>query len=112
MAPPKGHPRYGGRVKGRPSRRVLEFRAAVEESGLNPVEYMLRVMRDPNADPDRRDRMAAAVAPFVHPRLNAVDARVALALVDRSAPAREMTAIEFDTLVLGAGLTEPDEAPP
>ena len=38
-----------------------------------------------------------------------VDARVAFASVIRGEPAREMTEIEFETLVLGAGLTEPDE---
>ena len=29
---------------------------------------MLRIMRDPNADDHRRDEMARAVAPYVHPR--------------------------------------------
>ena len=32
----------------------------------SPLEYMLHVMRDPAADPVRRDRMAIAAAPFVH----------------------------------------------
>ena len=35
---------------------------------LTPLEYMLRIMRDPNEDKDRRMRMAIAAAPFVHPR--------------------------------------------
>ncbi len=35
---------------------------------------MLRVMRDPNADAKRRDAMAQAAAPYVHPKLSAVDA--------------------------------------
>lgn len=33
------------------------------------MEYMLRVMRDPTVEHDRRDRMAKDVAPYVHPRL-------------------------------------------
>jgi phage terminase small subunit len=33
-----------------------------------PLNYMLGVMRDPAADPLRRDRMAIAAAPFVHKR--------------------------------------------
>jgi hypothetical protein len=37
---------------------------------------MLAVLHDPAADPDRRDRMAIAAAPFIHPRLSAVDANV------------------------------------
>ncbi len=34
---------------------------------------MLAVMSDPNADPLRRDKMAIAAAPFMHPRV--ADAR-------------------------------------
>ena len=35
---------------------------------LEPLEYMLKVMNDPKAAEDRRDRMAIASAPFVHSR--------------------------------------------
>lgn len=35
---------------------------------MDPLTYMLTVMRDREADPIRRDRMAIAAAPFVHPR--------------------------------------------
>jgi hypothetical protein len=41
--------------------------------GQSPVEYMLAVMRDESASLDRRDRMAAAAAPYVCPRLAVVD---------------------------------------
>jgi phage terminase small subunit len=34
-----------------------------------PLEYMLRIMRDPTVDPARRDKMAALAAPFCHPRI-------------------------------------------
>ena len=33
---------------------------------------MLRVMRDPTVEPHRRDAMAKAAAPYVHPTLAAV----------------------------------------
>lgn len=36
--------------------------------GMTPLEYMLSVMNDPDADPDRRDRMAQAAAPYMHPK--------------------------------------------
>ncbi|KFI30969.1 terminase [Haematobacter missouriensis] len=36
--------------------------------GMTPLEYMLDVMNDDEADPSRRDRMAMAAAPFVHVR--------------------------------------------
>ena len=44
--------------------------------GINPVEYMLGVMRDPAVEPKRRDRMVVAAALYIHPRLAVVDARV------------------------------------
>ena len=33
-----------------------------------PVDYMLRVMRDPKATPSRRDTMAKSATPYIHPR--------------------------------------------
>jgi len=42
---------------------------AVPEN-LDPLAYMLGVMNDPSAEPERCDRMAIAAAPFVHPRAN------------------------------------------
>ena len=40
---------------------------------ITPLEYMLRIMCDEGADPLRRDKMAVAAAPFMHPRV--ADAR-------------------------------------
>lgn len=37
-----------------------------------PLEYMLRVMRDPTADEKRRDAMAQAAAGYIHPKLSSV----------------------------------------
>src|SRR3954469_11813830 len=39
---------------------------SVEPENLDPLAYMLRVMNDPGAEPERRDRMTIAAAPFVH----------------------------------------------
>lgn len=40
-------------------------------AGLTPLEYMLAVMNDDNVDPNRRDRMAIAAAPFIHAKQEA-----------------------------------------
>lgn len=48
-----------------------------------PLQYMLAVMNDPKAETFRRDRMAIASAPFVHPRV----ADVAKGKKDRQAEA-------------------------
>jgi hypothetical protein len=37
-----------------------------------PLDYMMRIMRDPATEPQRRDAMAKAAAPYVHPTLAAV----------------------------------------
>ena len=73
----KGHPKTGGRIKGTPNRKTVEKRFAEEQarkisSDLEPLEYMLEVMRDPTAHQTRRDMMAKAAAPYRHPQLQAV----------------------------------------
>lgn len=62
-----------GRKNGSKSRRTQEVAAAAVASGETPLEYMLRVMRDEGADTRRRDAMAQSAAPFIHPRLAAVE---------------------------------------
>ena len=48
-----------------------EIRKAARASGMKPLEYMLFVMNDDGAEPERRDRMAIAAAPFMHARAEA-----------------------------------------
>ena len=65
---------FGGRTKRTPNRKTVEKRLAEEQarkisSDLEPLEYMLEVMRDPTADQTRRDMMAKAAAPYRHPQL-------------------------------------------
>ena len=37
--------------------------------GETPLEYMLRVMRDPTTEVDRRDKMAVGAAPYMHMKM-------------------------------------------
>jgi len=39
-----------------------------EKENLTPLDYMLKVMNTSTEDPNRRDRMAIAAAPFCHRR--------------------------------------------
>jgi hypothetical protein len=66
----------GGRQKGARNRATEEARAAAAATGILPLAYMLSVMRDPAADPKRRDGMAVAAAPFLHAKLSAIDAKL------------------------------------
>lgn len=63
----------GGRQKGTPNRITSVWREGALSSGLSPLDYLLRVMRDEGEDPDRRLDAAARAAPYVHQRLAAVE---------------------------------------
>lgn len=65
---------------GRPKKAALavadaprDIRAAAKACRLSPLDYMLGVLNDENADIERRDRMAQAAAPYVHPKAAAVE---------------------------------------
>jgi hypothetical protein len=66
----------GGRQKGARNRATEEARAAAAATGTLPLHHMLSVLRDPTADHKRRDAMAMAAAPHLHPRLTAIDAKL------------------------------------
>lgn len=63
----------GGRKVGVANVRTREIADEAARDGITPLEYMIRVMRDENADGSRRDEMAKAAAPYMHPRLAAVE---------------------------------------
>jgi hypothetical protein len=59
----------GGRKPGSRNKALVAREREIIASGELPLDYMLRVQRDPLVDHDRRDKMAIAAAPFVHPKL-------------------------------------------
>ena len=56
-----------------PKKATTARRQAVATSGETPLDHMLRVMRDPTSDDQRREQMARAAAPYVHPKLGAME---------------------------------------
>jgi hypothetical protein len=67
----------GGRQKGSRNRASAEARAAAQATGVLPLDYMLSVMRNGQADPKRRDAMAMAAAPYLqHFRRSTVDHQI------------------------------------
>ena len=44
------------------------IRRDARKLGLTPLDFLLKVMRDPAESPYRRDRAAICAAPFVHPK--------------------------------------------
>lgn len=62
-----------GRKLGAASAKTREIADSATADGITPLEYMLRVLRDEGQDTERRDDMAKAAAPYVHPRLNSIE---------------------------------------
>ena len=74
---PRGGARPGaGRPKGRRSSKTVEQLAAIAGSGLTPLAYLLKIMRDKELDRAVRLDAAKAAAPYVHPKLANLDATV------------------------------------
>ena len=63
----------GGRKPGTPNRVTATREAEIKASGLTPLEWMLSVLRDDGQPPERRDEMAKAAAPYVHPKLSSIE---------------------------------------
>jgi hypothetical protein len=61
-----------GRKLGGKNKRTLRNETIDSERRM-PLQHMLDVMDDPKASQDRRDRMAIAAAPYLHPRLSSID---------------------------------------
>jgi hypothetical protein len=74
-----------GRKVGAPNKATAARQAEVAASGVTPLDYMLAVMRDDSIAPDRRDDMAKAVAPYVHPKLAAIDHSGSLNIIHETA---------------------------
>jgi hypothetical protein len=75
---PKGSPKPigSGRRRGTPNKVAGKARLVAEAHAQDrevPLDYMLRVMRDPQASDERRDTMAKAAAPYCHRALKAVE---------------------------------------
>jgi len=69
-----GYRTGAGRPKGSSSKSKTktetmgDIKTVAASENLTPLEFMLKIMRDPQEDEDRRARMAIAAAPFCHPR--------------------------------------------
>lgn len=71
---PRGGKREGaGRKEGVPNKASAAREAEVKASGLTPLDYMLTMLRDENAPPADRMWAAEKAAPYVHPKLAAIE---------------------------------------
>jgi hypothetical protein len=65
-------------------------------AGEVPLDFMLAVMRDPDADYKRRDAMAIAAAPYLHPKLSSVEAKMSPIAPEPSAQKIEVVFVVSD----------------
>ncbi len=65
-----------GRPSGARNRKTVETQAAIEQSGLTPLQFMINVMRDEKNDARVRLDAANHAAPYVHARLSSTDLTV------------------------------------
>lgn len=62
-----------GRKPGSVTQRTREIAERALAEGMTPLEYMLSVLRDEGNDTSTRMDAAKAAAPYIHPKLNAVE---------------------------------------
>ena len=79
-----------GRKRGIPNKATIARQERIAETGITPLDYMLNVLRDPTVEYKRRDEMAKAVAPYVHPRLATTEIKG-----DQDKPIQHKLKIEF-----------------
>lgn len=83
---PRGGKRDGaGRKVGAVTSRTREIADKAAAGGLTPLDYMLNVLRDETAAKDDRMWAAEKAAPFVHPKLAAVEHSGAMTLTHEDA---------------------------
>src|SRR5260370_38729663 len=72
--------RRGGRKKGTPNKatvaKAAALKAASADPKITPLQFLLGVMRDPQAPTDLRIRVARAAAPLVHGKPGIASPRV------------------------------------
>ena len=59
----------GGRQKGSKNKVSVEREAEIASSGLTPLEYFLKILRDKGRQDKERFAAAVAAAPYCHPKL-------------------------------------------
>lgn len=62
-----------GRKPGSKNRKTAELARKAAKAGMTPLELMLKIMRDSKKPILDRFEAAKAAAPYIHPRLAAVE---------------------------------------
>lgn len=80
---PRGGPRPGsGRKPGAAAKKVREAADRLSADGLTPLDYMMGVLRGTMDYDEVRFAAAEKAAPYIHPRLSSVEAKVTQTIQD------------------------------
>ena len=70
----RGGKREGaGRRKGSRNKRTGELQARIRASGIDPLAFLIALMRNGKAPLEMRFEAARSAAPYVHPKLSAIE---------------------------------------
>lgn len=97
----------GGRVKGSRNKKIREIADKAAASGITPLEVMIQAMREAY---DSGGALAAfpfakEAAPFMHPRLQSVNANVKHSLLEDATDAELDALIRRSAAQAGIGLS-------
>lgn len=98
-----------GRKPGSPNRRNAEVIATALGQGITPLEFMLNLMRDEQADPKDRSWAAEKAAPYLHPRPAPLERTVEIDLPDTSTVAGIDQALDQIIKAMGRSELSPAE---
>lgn len=98
-----------GRPAGSLTRRNSEVIAKALEGGITPLEYLLGLMRDENADPKERGWAAEKAAPFLHSRPAPMERTVEIELPETSTVDGINAALDRIIQAMGRGELSPAE---
>jgi hypothetical protein len=75
MPRPKGLPKTGGRKAGAANQKTREIAEIAFQTGITPLEVMLQIMQTAlvNKEMDKALDAAKSAAPYMHPRLQAIE---------------------------------------
>ena len=99
-----------GRKRGTPNVKSAEVIAKALEEGITPIEFMLNIMRDEDADPKERHWAAEKCAPFIHPRPAPIPRTVEIELPDLGTIEGIKLAVEKVATETALGNLSPSEA--
>lgn len=99
-----------GRPRGSVSRRHVDLVASILDGRKTPLEYLMEVMADSEADEKRRDWAAEKAAAFLHPRPQPIARAIEIELPDTSTVEGIKAALGVITNAAAAGQIAPAEA--